>query len=99
LAPIGFAAVVLATADFWMPLQYRLDEKGAALKCGFSTTAIEWANVKRVILGEEGVKLSPLEEESRLSPFRGLFLRFDGNREEVLDRIREKVGQDVRFLE
>ena len=50
--------------------------------------------VKRVIEGEDGVKLSPLAESGRLSPFRGVFLRYSGNRETVLEYIRQSVGEE-----
>ncbi|MFN8219673.1 MAG: hypothetical protein U0S12_06020 [Fimbriimonadales bacterium] len=93
MALLGFAVICAGTTDFWLPIRYRLDEQGASLKCGVSTTAIDWENVRRVVVSEVGVKLSPLEQEGRMSPFRGVFLRFAANRSEVLDRIRSKVGE------
>ena len=88
-AILGVIFILGATTDFWMPIRYRLDETGASLKCGVSQTAIEWPKVKVVTESEEGVKLSPLTNpNSRLEAFRGVFLRFENNREEVLAKIR-----------
>lgn len=98
LAVVGFFAILFATAEFWMPVRYVLDEKGATARCGMSTTAIEWSDIRRVVVGEEGIKLSPLEDSGKLSPFRGVFLRDGHRREDVLAWVRRSVASDVRFL-
>ncbi|HWP30925.1 MAG TPA: hypothetical protein VNK96_04250 [Fimbriimonadales bacterium] len=93
MAIIGFVVIVASLADFLLPIYYRLDEQSAKSRCGFIVSEIRWENVKRVIEGDDGIKLSPLEKPSRLSPFRGVFLRTNGNKEEILERIayyREK---------
>lgn len=89
---IGFLAIMGSTMEFWAPISYRIDEKGATSRCGFSVTAIEWSDIKRIVVSDEGVKLSPLEQEGRLSPFRGVFLRFDDNKDQVLRLIEQAVG-------
>ncbi len=94
MALLGFAVICGATTDFWLPLRYKLTDTEASLRCGFSASGIEWVMVKRVIEGEDGVKLSPLAESGRLSPFRGVFLRYSGNRETVLEYIRQSVGEE-----
>ena len=98
-AVIALVAVLASTAEFWMPLQYKLDKNQAAVRCGFSVTAIEWSNVRRVITSEEGWKLSPLKEETRLSPFRGVYLRFGPVTEDVKVFVKSHINGDVRFVE
>lgn len=93
MAVIGFVVIIASLADFLLPVYYRLDEQSAKSRCGFIVSEIRWENVKRVVEGEDGIKLSPLEKPSRLSPFRGVFLRPNGNKQEILERIayyREK---------
>lgn len=97
-ALIGFVAVMASTAEFWMPIRNRLDSRGAHVTVGLSTTSLEWAQVQRAILDDEGVKLSPVERSSRMAPFRGVFVRFGTRREEVLDRISAYWGQDVQSV-
>src|SRR5207302_2008641 len=80
-ALIGFGAIILATAEYWLPQKCRFDRNGASLRCGISVTSIQWSDVKSAILDEGGVRLTPLSEEGKLSPFRGVYLRFAGNRE------------------
>jgi hypothetical protein len=86
---IGFCVIAIATAEYWLPQKYRLDNNGASSRCGISVSAISWNDVKRVIYDPEGVKLSPLAQDGRLSAFRGVYLRFADNQEEVQKRIDE----------
>src|SRR5437667_11530006 len=88
----------MGTADYLLPVRYSIDAAGAKSKCGISTTAIGWEQVKRVIEGPDGVKLSPLETSSRLAPFRGVFLREDGNLQEIracVEYWRNQYASDV----
>jgi hypothetical protein len=94
-ALVGFLMIALSTTDFWLPLHFRLDGTGAHLRCGISVTSIEWEAVKRTYEVDNGIKLTPLATPSRLEPFRGVRLRFDGNREEVLAAVRNLGGLDV----
>lgn len=84
---VGFLAIVGSTAEFLLPVRFRLDARGASRKVGWSFTQIEWKDVRRVIEGSDGVKLSPLERSSKLAPFRGVYLRFGSRRQAVLDLI------------
>lgn len=84
---VGFLAILGSTAEFLLPVRYRLDARGARRKVGWSLTQIEWKDVRRVIEGTDGVKLSPLERSSGLAPFRGVYLRFGSRQREVLDLI------------
>jgi hypothetical protein len=87
---VGFAAILIATAEYWLPQNYKIDEAGASSRNGFAVTSISWSDVKRVTEDGEGVKLSPLEKDTPLSPFRGVYLRFRSNRQEVISAIEER---------
>lgn len=94
VAVIGFLAIIASTTELFFRTKYRLDSEGARAQCGMSVTSMDWVNVKRVIPDEVGVLLSPLEKSGRLDAFRGVYLRFAGNREEVLAKIREFTNGD-----
>ena len=95
---LGFIMIALATADFWLPIHHRLDGRGATRKVGLSVSTIEWSAIVQVREQQDGVKLSPLESaSSRLEAFRGVYLRFDGNREQVMERIRREVGSECKI--
>lgn len=82
--PVGLIVILVSSGDFLLPIKYEIGKKGATRRCGLSVSHIEWKAVKRVIEGEDGIKLSPLSESSRTAPFRGVFLRTPENREEIL---------------
>jgi len=87
---MGLLAVVLlwlATRDYWLPVRYTVSEKGAAVRYLGAAYDISWERVKYVTVTADGVKLSPLPPRSRLEPFRGVYLRFADNREQVLEAI------------
>jgi len=92
--------VLGSTAEFWLGSRYRVDDKGVEARTGLSVYQMEWGEVRRVIVSDENVKISPLKEAGRLDPFRGVVLKFARhNREEVLRLVRERCAEDVRFLE
>ncbi|MCH8274735.1 MAG: hypothetical protein IH851_08090 [Armatimonadetes bacterium] len=96
--PMGVAVILVSTADFLLPVRFEVSARGARRRCGLSVSAIGWESVRRVAVGEDGVKLSPLERRTRLAPFRGVFLQADGNRQEILDAIsywRNQHAADV----
>jgi len=87
-ALIGFVVIATATAEYWLPQNYKLDRNGASARCGISVSAIQWSDVKQVIPDDRGVKLSPLTGEGRMSEFRGVYLRFNDNRDQVLSHVQ-----------
>lgn len=96
----GSAMILAATADFWLGSVYKLDEEGASCRTGLSHVRILWKDVKRAVVSPVGIKLSPLEDSTRLAPFRGVFLRFGKqDRVRIEHAVRTLGGNDVRFVE
>ncbi len=99
LGIVGFAIVLGSTAEFWLGARYSVGPDGGTARCGLSVSGIEWTRVRRVALSSETVRLSPLEREGPLDPFRGVVLRtLPENRERVVAAVRSYCGKDVRFL-
>lgn len=90
---LAILAILGSTTEFWLPIHYVMDEKGASARCGISVSAIEWSDVKLVHLSENSAKLSPIEGNSRLGEFRGVTIRFGDRKDEALDWIRNKVAE------
>jgi len=99
LGSIGAVMLILGVAELFFPMKFRLDPSGATRKCGLSVTTIPWNSVLRVIEIADGVVLSPLPKPSRMSAFRGVSLRYAGNEEQVLAKIRKLWGQYGPTLE
>jgi hypothetical protein len=75
----AIVAVVLllgATADFFLPVSYRLSSNGIAADSVTSHLRLEWPQVKRCLVSRDAVLLSPLSVASRLDNFRGIVLRY-----------------------
>ena len=80
------AAVVLVVSltSYFAPTDFELD-LGRAQR-------VPWTRVKRVAVHREGVHLSPFPKPSRLDSFRGTFLRFAGNAQEVVSFVEREAG-------
>lgn len=74
--------VFSATADYLLPVRYELNTEGVRQK-GWSPRVMRWEKVKRVVWGEQGVLLSPFAQPSRLDAFRGVFLWYGDQPDEV----------------
>lgn len=88
-ALVGGLAIYASTAEIWLPAKFRITDMEASARIGLSQSVIRWENVVRLIDTENGVRLSPLQKSSRLDAFRGVYLRFSGNRDAVLGKIAE----------
>lgn len=91
------AALLLlgALSSFYLPTTYLLDKEGAALKRYFYQRRLEWRRVRSISDERDGVFLSPFPVKSRLENFRGIYLPYRGNREEILSVIRKHAPEAV----
>jgi hypothetical protein len=78
-------------SSFFLPTYYELDEKKIKVKFFFNTKEKEWSMFRSFYVDKNGVLLSPFEKPSRLENFRGLYLRFSRNKDEVVDFVRSKM--------
>jgi hypothetical protein len=97
---VFFAATVAlalfgSLADFFLPVRYRLTLRGAEARHLWTFASIEWKQVKRRAMSNEGIKLSPLRRPSRREPFRGVLLRFgDQDPDLVLAAVKRLHGRE-----
>ena len=54
---LAFAMILGSTAEYWLGCSYKVDERQATARVGPSLTAMEWQNVRRVVIGPTSVKL------------------------------------------
>jgi len=78
-------------STFFFPTTYELSEDGLKVKFFFNTRKMEWGKYRSFYVDKNGVLLSPFEKPSRLENFRGIYLRFNQNKEEVIDFIKTKI--------
>lgn len=93
LGSLAVITVMTASlADFLFPVRFELTPDGAACKMLFKSAQINWSCVRRCYLDDSGVKLSPLAGVSRLEAFRGVYLRFNGNQQQVISAVKTLRG-------
>lgn len=89
LGPIAaVGAMVGSLSEFLFPMTYEITRDGASCRTLLKSAEIKWDRVRRCYVDDCGVKLSPLTGASRLEAFRGVYLRFDGNRDQVVEAVR-----------
>lgn len=109
---VGPLMIFTATAEYLLPIRYRLTSRRACAAYGAARLEIEWDRIKRADLSlstsssvaVSSIKLSPFAVPNRLDAFRGVVLRFapdeeKGNREEVLQLLEEKGVRIVSSAE
>lgn len=89
------SAVVLlgATLRYFVPTTYELDRRGVWRRGRSGRTLLRpWSEVRGVYRHPDGIFLTPFARPSRLDSFRGVYLRYAGNRAEVEAFVRRRVG-------
>ena len=85
---ISVALLLIALSKYLFPTKYILDSRGINSSHIFFTNQYTWDQFQRVDVHSDGVFLSPFGKPHRLDSFRGQFLRFSCNREEVMNAVR-----------
>ena len=91
LTVLSVVIMLGSLSPFFLPTYYELDEKKVRVKFFFNTKEKEWSTFRSFYVDKNGVLLSPFEKPSRLENFRGLYVRFNQNREEVVDFVKSKI--------
>jgi membrane-bound metal-dependent hydrolase YbcI (DUF457 family) len=90
-ALIGFGIIVLSLYDFILPTEFRLTNEGVERRILFLTRRRKWSVLHSFYPDRNGVFLSPFPRPSRLEGFRGLYVRYAGNREQVVSYIKDRM--------
>jgi hypothetical protein len=77
-----------ALSDYVFPVRYEITDRGASARTLTGRASVTWDRVKKYYLDDRGIKLSTLGRPGRLEAYRGVYLRFGGNRDEVIRAVR-----------
>jgi hypothetical protein len=88
---LAFVLLALAVLPYYAATTYELGEREIVVRGPLATYRRSWSEVRSYFPDAEGVLLSPLDKPSRLALTRGLYVRFGGNRDEVLQRVAALV--------
>jgi hypothetical protein len=89
------AAVVLfaSLTKFYFPTTYFFTPEAIYIKTMTQTLKKPWSLFRSYYPDRNGVLLSPFVEPSRLENFRGLYVMFEGNREDVMAYIKDRANK------
>lgn len=81
-------------ASFYFPTRYKLTTDEIIVITKMQALHKKWSQYRSVYPDKNGVLLSPFIKPSRLENFRGLYLRFWYNRDEVMAFVKERMSKE-----
>ena len=94
-SPLLTALAVLilfgSLAGFYFPTRYYFYNDHLIVKTTLQALRKEWSQYRSFYPDKHGVLLSPFARPTRLENFRGLYIKFAGNRDKVLEIVRSKI--------
>lgn len=93
-AGFGLLACIImffSLSKFFFPTRYLLDENGVTVKTTTQTFTRPWKQFRSFYVDPNGALLSPFAVPSRLENFRGLYITFKDNKDEVVAYIKAHV--------
>jgi len=87
--------LVGSLSSFCLPTTYTLQDDCIIVTSVFRRFSRQWNTFKRYYPDKNGVFLSPFLHTTRLENFRGLYVRFNNNKTEVIDFIKQKIGTEI----
>ena len=88
---LSLCVIVFSLAHYFFPSRYRLDKTGVSRDLLGLQIRRSWTDFRRVDTRSNGLFLSPFARPSRLDSFRGLFLPFHAERDQVVYYVQQHV--------
>lgn len=87
------AALILwgSLSQFYLKTTFEFTERFIRVKYLINKIEKDWTQYRTYYEDKNGVLLSPFVRSSRLENFRGIYIRFAGNRDEVMTVVKKKI--------
>ena len=95
LGLLAAALLIASVSDYLFPLTFTLTDEAAEARGPLHRRRLTWTNVRRVSRDDLGLKLSPLPQPSRLDAFRGIYLWFEDNADDVTAFVAHHVKPEA----
>ena len=92
---LAFIIMFVSLAKFYFPTHYCLSDKGVTVKTTSQTLTKNWSEFRSFYPDKNGILLSPFAVPSKLENFRGLFIMFNENRDEVTSFVKNHIVSSV----
>lgn len=90
-AALSLVVLVMSLIKYFLPTVYRADDKHICVSFLGVKRVRPWSYFINYYPHDVGVHLTPMASSSILDAFRGQFLRFNKNRNEVLKYVKERI--------
>jgi hypothetical protein len=91
---VAVAIVILAgsMAGFYTRTRYQFYDDHFTVATTFQETEKSWSQYRSYYPDRNGVLLSPFLRPTRLENFRGIYIKFNGNKDDVMGIIRSRIS-------
>lgn len=79
-------------SQFFLKTTFEFGDKAIRVKYLINKLEKDWSQYRTYYEDKNGVLLSPFVRTSRLENFRGIYIRFAGNRDEVMRIVKSKIN-------
>lgn len=83
-----------SVAPFYLPVRFQLTAEGVTKEYLGLSSFRPWSYFRSYYYDRAGILLSPFATRSLLESYRGLFVRFEMNGEEILAYVRKQMDQN-----
>ena len=83
--------LVGSLSPFFFPTTYTINDDGINIKTVFRKSSKNWGYYKSYYPDKNGILLSPFPHPSRLENFRGLYVRFNNNKADVVNFVKQRL--------
>lgn len=90
---LALVALYLSLAKFYFPTRYAMNDHGLVIRTTTQKIEKPWSMYRSCYPDKNGVLLSPFAEPTRMENFRGTYILFDKNKEEVVAFIKERINK------
>jgi len=92
LVALGALILFGALGGFYFPTRYFFYDDFFVIKTKIQTVRKPWSQYRSFFPDKNGVLLSPFARPTRLENFRGLYIKFEKNRDKVLEIIKTRIN-------
>jgi len=93
-ALLAFVVMFGSTMSIYLPVRYRFTRKGVTVFFLGVPSFRPWQHYRQAYVHGNGVFLTSMPRPSRLDPFRGHFLKYADNGEEVVEYVRRFIPKE-----
>ncbi len=89
----GLSVLIMlgSLSSFFLPTIYELDRKKIKIRFFLTTRERAWNAFRSFYVDKNGILLSPFAKPSRLENFRGIYVRFNRNKDQVVEFVKSKI--------